>query len=402
MVKFKLRNRLHKVDNISGATVRLMDSKGAVALSAVSDGHGVASMDVKSLAAGSYSCSITAVNTFAGDVGTSLLATGSAPDRIYRPASLTVKVAGPAITSATSDDAKNAAVSVSGNLVAVDIQPVWMKSAQNHSRGSSAVSMIIVHHTGCNLGLAVSTFLVEKGPHYMIDTDGQIVKWVQDARLAWHAGESRWAGSTGHSVNGTSIGIEIVNKTGPYPEAQYASLLALLDDITTAFPAIDTWNIIGHSDVGTDVSGHLGRKSGDPGAQFEWSRLEDKHLGLKIEVGPASPDVYAGFFQAVPGGALQQGDHDSTHRFGGHIHKEITGTPVKELQEDLTAIGYALGTPDGDFALKTHRAVIAFQEHFFAGGRGHKAPDGRVDLRTAGLIRMVAAEAPGVAAAASP
>jgi hypothetical protein len=29
------------------------------------------------------------------------------------------------------------------------------------------------------------------------------------------------------------------------------------------------------------------------------------------------------------------------------------------------------------------------QEHFFAGGLGHKAPDGRVDFQTAQLIKSV-------------
>jgi len=34
--------------------------------------------------------------------------------------------------------------------------------------------------------------------------------------------------------------------------------------------------------------------------------------------------------------------------------------------------------------------VHMLQEHFFAGGRGHKVPDGRVDRQTATLIKAVA------------
>jgi len=46
----------------------------------------------------------------------------------------------------------------------------------------------------------------------------------------------------------------------------------------------------------------------------------------------------------------------------------------------------------------SHHAVLAFQEHFFAGGRGHKAPDGRVDLPTARVIKRVVASVPSLRA----
>ena len=217
-----------------------------------------------------------------------------------------------------------------------------------------------------------------------------------DARAAWHAGVARWDGHA--DVNERSVGIEIVNKTGPYPEAQYTALLGLLDRITTAFSGIDEWNIIGHSDVGTNSDGKLGRKSGDPGAQFEWSRLEAKRLGLLESDGPPDINIYAGFFNIVASGSLHVGDNDSRHHFGGANHKDITGHPVRELQEDLVAIGYSLGgSPDGDFGAKTQAAVTAFQEHFFAGGRGPKGPDGRVDFQTAAMIKSVAALAPALA-----
>ena len=85
--------------------------------------------------------------------------------------------------------------------------------------------------------------------------------------------------------------------------------------------------------------------------------------------------------------------NDKRHRFGGAAHSSVTGTPVQELQEDLANIGYSVGRPDGDFGAKTSRAGMMFQEHFFAGGRGAKNPDGRVDFDTAALIKSVAAGA---------
>jgi N-acetyl-anhydromuramyl-L-alanine amidase AmpD len=384
--KFKLRNRLHKVDNIGGAQVQLLDATSNVVASGASNGHGLVELNLTAVADGDYSCTIMAPNTDSNPVGPALATGAPVPDRIYRPVTLAVKITAHTIKTATPSDAQTANVAVSGTSIVVDVQPVWMKSATHTGRGGDVISMIIVHHTACALAPAISTFLSEKGPHYMIDTDGQIVKWVQESEASWHAGKSRWAGVIG--MNSVSIGIEIVNDTGPYPEAQYVALLGLLDRLTSAFSTVDTWNIIGHSDIGTDGSGVLGRKSGDPGLQFHWDRLEAKRWGLMMAFGPPNPNIYSGFFQTVANGAFRKGDNDTHHRFGGSVHNTITGTPIQDLQQDLTDIGYSLGTPDGDFALKTERAVLTIQEHFFAGGRG-PAPNGRVDFQTAALIKSV-------------
>jgi N-acetylmuramoyl-L-alanine amidase len=391
-VKFKLRNRLHKVDNIGNAQVQFLDATATVVLSGVTNGHGVVELNLSSLADGDYSCAMTAPNTDSNPVGPALPTGVPVPDRIYRPVTLTVKITGHTIKTATPDDALAANVAVSGTLVVVDIQPVWMRSPNHQSRGGREISAIIVHHTACDLSSAVNTFLAaasEVSPHYMIDTDGQIIKWVQDSIAANHAGFSRWAGVNG--INPVSIGIEIVHNNGPYPEAQYTALFGLLDRLTNAFSTIDLWNIVGHSDIGTNPNGRLGRKSGDPGLQFEWARLENRRLGLLASSGGTLDlSMYGGFFQSFPNGSLHLGDNDSHHRFGGAIHNDIGGSPIRELQTDLATIGYSVGTPDGDFGEKANQAILVFQEHFFAGGRG-PAPSGRVDLQTAVLLKSVVA-----------
>jgi peptidoglycan hydrolase-like protein with peptidoglycan-binding domain len=106
-------------------------------------------------------------------------------------------------------------------------------------------------------------------------------------------------------------------------------------------------------------------------------------------IGPAPATIYAGFFAAFPAESLRKNDNDGKRLFGGSKRTSIVGNPVRELQQDLTTIGYHLGTPDGDFGDKSRAAVEMFQEHFFAGGRGHKAPDGRVDFQTAQVIKGV-------------
>lgn len=250
----------------------------------------------------------------------------------------------------------------------------------------------MVHHTaGPLIGPAINTFLSSSegtSAHYVIDTDGQIVKMVRDEESAHQAGVSFWSGV--NRVNDNSIGIEIVNRSGAYPAAQYTALLGLLDRLLTAHTGINRRRIVGHSDIAHNGHFVLGRKSSDPGLEFEWTRLEARNLGMVPLIGPL-PLMYGGFFTAVPTGSFRKGDNDSHHRFGGSTTVAgVTGTPVQEIQEDLRDIGYSVGTPDGDFGHKTEAAVQMFQEHFFSGPRKRSTrPDGRVDRDTAEMIKRV-------------
>ena len=46
--------------------------------------------------------------------------------------------------------------------------------------------------------------------HYIVLEDGRIVQTVPEAKRAWHAGSSFWAGED--DINSCSIGIEIINR----------------------------------------------------------------------------------------------------------------------------------------------------------------------------------------------
>ena len=93
----------------------------------------------------------------------------------------------------------------------------------------------------------------------MIDTDGQIVKMVRDEESAHQAGVSFWSGVNG--VNDNSIGIEIVNRSGAYPAAQYAALLGLLDRLLAAHTGINRRRIVGHSDIAHNGTSCLGERA---------------------------------------------------------------------------------------------------------------------------------------------
>ncbi len=59
--------------------------------------------------------------------------------------------------------------------------------------------------------------------------------------------------------------------------------------------------------------------------------------------------------------ALRKGDNDQLHRWGGVHISNAGGTPVRDLQTALAAVGAYEGRPDGDFGKWTEKAVHRFQ-----------------------------------------
>ena len=101
--------------------------------------------------------------------------------------------------------------------------------------------------------------------HFLVTRDGGITQYVPVHRRAWHAGQSRFRGR--ETVNDFSIGIELEGcDTRPFEAAQYESLSGLSRALMTAFPAITSDRIVGHSDISP------GRKT-DPGPCFDWPRF---------------------------------------------------------------------------------------------------------------------------------
>ena len=107
--------------------------------------------------------------------------------------------------------------------------------------------------------------------NYLIGGDGHIYQLVSDERRAWHAGSGHWGTIT--DVNSASIGIELDNDgQSPFAPAQIASLLRLLDDLTTRLH-IPRTQIIGHQDLAP-------ARKPDPGPLFPWQRLARAGFGL--------------------------------------------------------------------------------------------------------------------------
>ena len=150
--------------------------------------------------------------------------------------------------------------------------------------GLGRPDMIVLHYTGmlfsheaihrlCDTKARVSS-------HYVVLESGSIVQLVQEAKRAWHAGVSSWAGDP--DINSRSIGIEICNPGHEFgypdfPSRQIAATTTLCRSILTR-NIIRPENILAHSDVAP------ARKQ-DPGEKFPWKRLAQSGVGLWVEAG---------------------------------------------------------------------------------------------------------------------
>ncbi len=216
-------------------------------------------------------------------------------------------------------------------------------SPNHDSRAGVGIDMLLLHYTDTVDAQAALDILTDPAArvsaHYLVDVDGRVIRLVDEARRAWHAGVAAWRGVT--DINACSIGIEIqnaghscapTNAPAPYPEAQIGSLIGLIHDIR-ARHAIPDRRILGHSDVAP------GRKQ-DPGAHFPWRRLADAGIGIW-------PPEDA----ALPGAPVSRAT--------------MSGAPesVRQVQRSLAAIGYGSAV-DGRAGPQTAAVVAAFQRHF--------------------------------------
>ena len=156
---------------------------------------------------------------------------------------------------------------------------VQQPSPNQDERGGAGIDLLILHYTGMKSAEAALARLCDPvarvSAHYTIDEGGTVYAMVPEARRAWHAGVSWWAGA--RDINARSIGIELVNPGHEFgyrafAEPQIAALIALAREIVGRHP-IPPWRILGHSDIAP-------QRKIDPGELFPWSRLADNGIGL--------------------------------------------------------------------------------------------------------------------------
>ncbi len=217
----------------------------------------------------------------------------------------------------------------------------------NERTDGQSPSMVIIHYTGTPTAEEARLRFCDASPtddigrispHYMIDGDGRLYKFVEEDKRAWHAGRASWGAIT--DINSASIGIEIWN-TGhehdfeSFAPLQIESLIDLIRDIRTRWN-IPQQNILGHSDVAP------GRKL-DPGEKFPWSILAESGIGMMPNADYSSSFQIDDFYTALQ----NYGYTYTTDRkillteFRRHFLPHLLNTPYL-TNEDMDALGFLI------------------------------------------------------------
>jgi N-acetylmuramoyl-L-alanine amidase len=147
--------------------------------------------------------------------------------------------------------------------------------SNNHAPRESPVAHLVLHHTAQPLDVSLDLLRFGRvSSHYVVDTNGDVYRLVDEARVAWHAGLSWWGDA--RALNESSIGVEIVNMDGnvhDYPEVQRDAVIGLCRGILARHPGIAARNVVGHSDIAP-------KRKDDPGGRFFWRALAEASVGL--------------------------------------------------------------------------------------------------------------------------
>ena len=146
-------------------------------------------------------------------------------------------------------------------------------------RKNKNIKLIVIHYTGMQSRIEsikrLSSSKHKVSCHYLIDRKGKILKMVDDNKVAWHAGKSKWKNY--NNLNKYSIGIELVNKGHEFGYEKFTipqvnNLIKLCQNLKKKYK-IKNSNIVGHSDIAP-----LRKK--DPGEKFPWNKLYKNKIGI--------------------------------------------------------------------------------------------------------------------------
>ena len=157
------------------------------------------------------------------------------------------------------------------------IKTKYSPNYSKKSRDLKDIKFIIIHYTGMQSKIESINRLINPkskvSTHYLIDRNGKVLNLVDDKKIAWHAGKSKWMNYV--NLNKNSIGIELVNrghsiKYEEFTKIQIKNLIKLCLILKKKYN-IKRTNILGHSDIAP-----LRKK--DPGEKFPWRKLKKKGL----------------------------------------------------------------------------------------------------------------------------
>ena len=106
------------------------------------------------------------------------------------------------------------------------IKSQYSSSFSPKIRRKGEIKFIIIHYTGMQSKIAAIKRLTrleyKVSCHYLIDREGNTIRMVDENKIAWHAGKSRWGQFD--SLNKNSIGIELVNKGHEFGYEKFTSI----------------------------------------------------------------------------------------------------------------------------------------------------------------------------------
>lgn len=161
----------------------------------------------------------------------------------------------------------------------MQIKNKYSPNFSKNKRKSKDIKFLVIHYTGMQSKIESIVRLVDPkfkvSCHYLIDRQGKILKMVDESRIAWHAGKSKWKNF--NNLNRNSIGIELVNKGHEFgymkfSNSQVRELIKICLKLKKKYKIKDS-NIVGHSDIAP-------LRKLDPGEKFPWQKLKRYKLGV--------------------------------------------------------------------------------------------------------------------------
>jgi N-acetyl-anhydromuramyl-L-alanine amidase AmpD len=359
-------------------------------LRAINGTYGDAQLDVSSLSSGDYVIALTpdAANLLRNSSDPLTASDGNKTDKPgtcrYRPlkikvslkiqdGSVRIQVLGPC------DGATHGAAffQLPATLL-IDWKADWVACRYQSARpAKTPPTIILLHRTGGPTpGSALDEFIPKiKSSHYLVDVDGHVLKLVHEDLVASHAGESWWDGRAG--IGPLSVGIEIVNKSGPFTQQQYEAVIHIIRDLQSTYPGITRHRILAHGDVRVKsiknpMNLELAERPGCPGVHFDWKQLEDAGLCSKADASLFAENQidgeYGGYFKDNSNARIPLSSKDATL-----LRKDKTSYGViASMQADLSSLGYSINASNGvmatgEYDVVTQTAVDRFRRRYMPG-----------------------------------
>jgi N-acetylmuramoyl-L-alanine amidase len=234
------------------------------------------------------------------------------------------------------------------NKIIFDLSPNF----SNKLRRKTSIKFVIIHYTGMQSEIEsikrLKNIKSKVSCHYLINRKGVIIQMVEDNKVAWHAGKSKW--KTFENLNENSIGIELVNKGHKFgyqnfSNVQIKSLIKLCKNLKKKYK-IKKENFLGHSDIAP-------LRKLDPGEKFPWGKLSKYNLGYWY------------------------GKNKKKFKFSNQ--KEIENLFFKNLYK----IGYRYFKIN--HSVKSKLIIKSFQQHYFP-----QNVSGKIDLKTFKISHFLA------------